>query len=153
MGSETLGIDFDGVLRKWPGFIGWYANFLRPDDVLVRAKLFWLRTLLTHLFMDYTPVILDGRLIESVKHYRPERLILVSGRCLARQKGEVYRKISPYLEVDRFYFREDCTEGEERFKERICREEHIKIFIEDRRFICDFLRRKGIEVYHINDIR
>jgi len=150
---ETIAVDFDGVLRKWPGFIGWYANFLRPDDILVRARLSFIRRLLTHLFMDYTPVILDGKLIDSFKTYKPQRLILVSGRCLDRQKEEVFRLISPYLKFDKFYFRENCFEFEEKFKERILKIEHVTFYIEDRRFVIDYLCSKGLKAIDIRDVR
>jgi len=153
MGSETLGLDFDGVLRKWPGFIGWYANFLKPNDILVRTRLFRLRRILNYFFMDCTPIILDGELIEEIKKYNPSRIIVVSGRCLDNQKDQVVRCLSPFLNIDRFYFREDCLEREEKFKERILRKEKVTFYLEDRDFVVKYLRSKGIRTYHISDIR
>jgi len=150
---ETLAVDFDGVLRKWPRFIARYANFLRPDDILVRARLRFLRRLLTHLFMDFTPIIINGRLIDSINRYKPCRLILVSGRCLDRQKGEVFRAVSPYLHFDKFCFRDDCCEAEEKFKERILGREKVNVFIEDRDFVVKYLRSKRISVIHIREVR
>jgi len=153
MDSETLGLDFDGVIRKWPGFIAWYANFLQPNDLLVQAKLYFLRRWLTHLFMDFTPVILDGELIEAIKEEKPRRIILISGRCLDRQKEQVFQCLSPFLNIERFYFREDCSENEEKFKERILKHEKVTFFIEDREFVVKYLRSKGIKTYHISEVR
>jgi len=153
MGSETLGLDFDGVLRKWPGFIGWYANFLRPDDILIRARLFFLRRLFNYVFMSCTPIIIDGMLIDSLNHQRPKRLILVSGRYLDRQKEEVYRKLSPYLHFDTFYFRDNCKESEERFKERVLIRENVDFYLEDRNYVVNYLHSKGVNAISIKEIR
>lgn len=151
MDIENLGLDFDGVLRKFPSFISWYINHLSPNDILIRSKLFRLRKLLTYLLINKTPMILDNKLIESIKVEKPKRLIIVSGRC--QEKEKVRRKLSPFLKVDKFYFREDCTEPEERFKERILKIENVNLFIEDRAYIVRYLRKKGIETYHISEVR
>lgn len=103
--------------------------------------------------MDYTPVIIDGKMIESLKQLNSSRLILVSGRYLDRQKEQVVRIISPYLTIDQIYFRENPREAEWKFKERILRKEKVDIFIEDREFVVRYLRTKGINAVHIRKVQ
>lgn len=153
MEIENLGLDFDGVLRKWPGFLYWYVNFLSPNDLLVRAKLFFLRKWLFKFFSNLIPTILDGDLIETIKREQPRRIILVSGRCSEKEQQRIFKLLKPYLHIDKFYFRDNCSESEEMFKERVLRKEKVSFFIEDRAYVVRYLRNKGIEAYHISEIR
>ena len=84
-----LGLDFDGVIRKFPKFVQWYADFVSPNDLLVRARLFWLRKILMLLFMDVIPLILDGELLKSIEENWRGSVILISGRCEEKRKKEL----------------------------------------------------------------
>jgi hypothetical protein len=150
--EEIIGVDFDGVLRKWPGFVSWYANFLSPQDILVRARLYFLRRILNNFFMYCLPVILDGTLIDSLNREEVP-IIVISGRWKTKEVQTVKETLKPFLKVNRFCFRESPREPEHEFKERIIRQEHVTIFLDDRKFVVDYLRRKGITAFHINEIR
>jgi len=152
--EEKLGLDFDGVIRKFPKFVEWYANFLSPNDLLVRARLFWLRKLLTKLFMDFLPLIIDGKLIYSIERYWDGPVILISGRCTKKQKEQLRRVISNLpLKFDQVFLRENRKEYEEKFKERIIKKEKIDVYIDDRKFVVEYLKTKNINAIHISEIR
>jgi len=153
MGIENLGLDFDGVLRKWPRFVQWYADFLSPQDILVRAKLFFIRKLINYFCMQVVPVILDGELIERIKQLKPKRIIVVSGRYKMEEKREVKTALEKVLHVDKYYFRDSEKEREEYFKERILRQEHVTCFIEDRAYVVAYLRSKGFNVKKISEVK
>lgn len=153
MDSENVGLDFDGVLRKFPKFASWYLEHLSPYDILARARLYRLRRLLVHLFIEKIPVILDGKLIESIKLERPKRIIIVSGRYKAEEQEKVVRLIRRYLRVDKFYFRTDKRESEAAFKARILSQEKIDYYIEDRRYVVEYLKRRRIPVVHVSEVR
>jgi len=150
---ETLALDFDGVIRKFPYPIRKYVDFLSPHDLLVRARLFFIRKLLCKIFMHYTPIILDGKLINAVNKYWDGRVIVVTGRCKEKEKKEVLKLLLPYLKFDRIYFRKDCSEYEEKFKERVLREEKVNYFFEDREYVVKYLKEKGINVIKIEKVR
>jgi len=150
---ETLALDFDGVIRKFPYPVRKYADFLSPNDLLVRAKLFFIRKLLCKIFMYYIPTVLDGELINAVNKYWDGRVIIVTGRCREREKKEVLRLLCPCLKFDKIYFREDCSEYEEKFKERVLKKEKVDYFFEDRAYVVKYLRKKGINVIKIDEIR
>jgi len=149
----TLALDFDGVIRKWPYPVQKYADFLSPNDILVRAKLFFLRKLLSKIFMHYFPTIIDGELIEGIKRKWKGRIIIVTGRYTPEEVEEVRKRVLPYLKVDKIYFRENPGEYEEKFKERILKLEKVDYFIEDRYFVVNYLRRKGINAIKIDQLR
>jgi len=152
--KEKLGLDFDGVIRKFPRFVEWYANFLSPNDLLVRARLFWLRKILTRLFMDFIPLIIDGRLIYSIEKNWEGPVILISGRCTEKHKKQLRKVISNLsLKFDKVLLRENCKEYEEKFKERLIKTEKIDIYIDDRKFIVEYLKKKNINAVHISEVR
>ena len=150
---ETQALDFDGVIRKFPYPIRKYADFLSPNDLLVRARLFFIRKLLCKIFMHYIPTILDGELINAVNKYWNGRVIIVTGRCRKEEKKEVLKLLLPYLKFDRIYFRKDCSEYEEKFKERILRKEKVDYFFEDRAYVVKYLKQKGINAIKIDEVR
>ncbi|RLC84012.1 MAG: hypothetical protein DRJ03_15425 [Chloroflexi bacterium] len=152
--KEKLGLDFDGVIRKFPRFVEWYANFLSPNDLLVRARLFWLRKILTRFFMDFIPLIIDGRLIYSIEKNWEGPVILISGRCTEKHKEQLRRVISNLpLKFDKVFLRENWKEYEEKFKERIIKREKVDVYIDDRKFIVEYLKKKNINAIHISEIR
>lgn len=139
---KTLGIDFDGVLRKFPTPIRRFYNFLAPHDLLIRARLSIIRNTIRKLIEEKGPILLDGELINSLNtYYRETRKILISGRCTPQQRDKAISAITPYLNFAKFIFKGDCTEWEERFKERVLRAEEIDIFLEDRKFVRNYLRQ------------
>ena len=152
--SEKLGLDFDGVVRKFPGFVEWYFDFLSPNDILIRARLFWLRRILVKTFLDFIPLILDGKLIYSIEKDWEGPIILISGRCTSEGREKLKRIISNLpLKFDKVFLRKNCREHEEKFKERVIRNEKIDIYIDDRKFIVEYLKRKKLNAIHISEIR
>jgi len=146
-------LTFDGVIRKYPKFAEWYFDFLSPYDLLVRAKLFWLREILKK-FMDSLPLIIDGELINTIKKDWEGSIILISGRCTKKNKEKLRMTISNLpLKFDKVYLRENCKEFEEKFKERIIKKEKIDIYIDDRAFIVEYLRQRNVNAIHVKEIR
>lgn len=136
----TLGIDFDGVLRKYPAPFQAYYNFISPYDLLIRARLHNLRSKIRSWIANHTPMCLNGELIALInQNYREARKLIVSGRCYLRCQIEAISAIYGFLDFEQVIFKEDCSEFEERFKRRIIKQEKIDMYIEDRRFVRWFL--------------
>jgi len=145
-----LALDFDGVLRKWPRPIEIYANFLAPNDLLVRAKLYHLRRLLCRLCFDYTPIILDGKMINGANNWDGE-IVIVTGRSL-RNISQANKVLEGKIRC-KIYFRENLEESEESYKYRVLKELKVDYFIDDRACIVNYLRKKGINAIHVREIR
>lgn len=149
--TEVLGLDFDGVCRRWPGYIEWFADFLSPTDVLQRAHLDWIEGIICHLAMDFIPTILDGDLIRAANTWNG-KIVIVTGRYKKKQKLPVIQ-IFKYLKASKIVFRPSKHISEEQFKYDAIKREGISVYIEDRKYVVNFLHSKGIEVHHIREIR
>lgn len=149
--NEILGLDFDGVIRKWPGFIEIYADFLKPDDILQRAGLGILEKIFNKLFLDHTPVILDGRLLRSASSWEGP-VQIVTGRCRPDQVQTVLN-VRKYLKISKIHFRVNPLENEEVYKYRTIKKEHIEYFIEDRGYVVKYLKKRGIKAFKIQEVR
>jgi hypothetical protein len=147
----TIGIDFDGVIRKWPTFIQAYADFISPNDILERAGLKVLKKILSKVFMTYTPLILDGKMITSLQHSN-WNIVVISGRYKRKEQDEVVRILQPYLRAH-YLFRGSKKEREEEFKLKWCKTLNVSFFIDDRKYIVEYLRRHGVQAYHVKEIR
>ena len=150
--EETLGIDFDGVIRKFPRIIEWWASILSSNDLFLRSKLYGLRRFINYLCFDITPIILDDILITEIKRW-PGRKILITGRYRECEKERLLTSLAPFVKFDKIIFREDRWEDEAIYKERICRQEHVDYFIEDKKYIIMSLRKHGINVISIRQLR
>jgi len=139
--KETLGVDFDGVLRKFPGYVKRYIDFYSPHDLLVRANLKWLRWRILHLCIDGTPLIMDNEVINAVNKWEG-RKVLISGRIGTKHHREALEAIKGLVKFDNAYFRQSNKEYEEKFKERILKREKVNVYIEDRTFVIQYLRKK-----------
>jgi len=151
--KETLGTDFDGVLRKFPGFTRWYIDFYSPNDLLIRARLKWLRWKTLHLFIDGVPMIMNNEVINVVNKWKG-RKVLISGRVTEKHHRKALEALLGLVEFDAIYFRQDRNEYEEKFKERIIKKEKVNVYIEDRSFVIQYLRKKlpKVEIVDIDKL-
>jgi len=139
--GTRVGLDFDGVIRKFPKFIAWYADFLSPSDILVRAKLFWIRKIFCKLFMDIVPLIIDGPLIDYFNTLNC-KVFVISGRMKPKDQYLAYEVSRKYIKnFEGAYFR---TEGfEEKFKEMMIKKLKLEFFVDDRKFVVSYLKKRG----------
>ena len=145
--DPILGLDFDGVIRKYPLPFRWWFDFYSPNDVLVRARLTRIRGAITTFLTARIPIILDGKLINDVNRSWHKRKVLISGRCTKQLQQVALSSLGSSLQFDGIVFRTDCKEYEEKFKERVIASQRVTAFIEDRKFVRAYLRRKlGITV-------
>jgi len=134
-----IGLDYDGVVRKYPYPFSSFLSALDPRDILVRCRLFLLRRLLIKSTV-LLPTVINGPLLE--KALREGECIIISGRYSKREEiealGERYNL--------RVFLRESPSEREERFKERVIVREGVELYVEDRRFVREYLTEKGLKV-------
>jgi hypothetical protein len=151
--DAILGLDFDGVVRKYPLLFRLWFDFYSPNDVLVRARLTRIRRAITSILTGRFPMILDGKLIDDVNRNWHGRKVLISGRCTKRLQQKALHVVATSLEFDGFVFRTDCKEYEEKFKERVILSQGVTVFVEDRKFVRAYLQRKlGISVLAPRDV-
>jgi len=147
---STLALDFDGVLRKWPRPMEIFADFLAPNDLLVRARLFTLRHWLCKVVFDGVPIVLDPKMVNAANTW-DGKVIIITGRTFGNV-GKAMRSLRGKLNI-RIYFRANPNEPEEVFKYRTLKKTGADMFIEDRAYVVQYLRKKGINVYHIREVR
>ena len=148
---ETLGVDFDGVIRRFPKFAEWFANFISHDDLLIRARLYWLRNLLCNVCFNYAPIILDGLMIDSINQW-DGRIVIITGRETAKKFDRAFAAVKGKVDFDVMYGR-DTKESEEAYKYRIIKKENVSVYIEDRDLVIRYLRKRGVDAISVKEVR
>jgi hypothetical protein len=127
---------FDGVLNKLIPPVEWIMKSCRPNDLIDRAHLSWLRSKIIITYA-YLPLILNGNAINICS----KEMFIISGRNIRSKKAEDKLR---ELGFNRLYFRPNPNISELDWKILMCKKLHIKYFVDDRPFIIEKLQENGI---------
>jgi hypothetical protein len=140
--KQIIAFDFDGVMRIYPVPFRWFFDFVSPTDILLRAHLGRLRGLINKFLIENFPLILNTRLINCLNQKWEGPIFLVSGRCTIRDQYEATRALRNLVRFHAIFFRERCSEYEEKFKERYLKKVNALIFVEDRPFVRQYISKR-----------
>lgn len=146
-GNMKYGLDFDGVLRRYPFPFNIVMKYTSPTDILERSHLLILKKVIYFFDRNFIPFILNGNLINNINTIQDTEFIIISARRESTEK--ILSCLKKYIHIKKAYFREDRPIYEECWKLKICKEENVDVFLEDRKFVVDFLRKNGVKVIEI----
>ena len=139
----VIGLDVDGVLRKLPLPIRYLAKYTSPFDIFERAEVKFVKHNIFGM-CRFIPFILDRRFVEQ---FQNQEVVIISSRKEDCEK--IYHHLKKYLKIKAYYCRGNRPFYEKDWKLRCCKKEKISVFFEVRKYVIEYLRRRGIRVIEV----